>query len=258
MPELPDVERFRRYFDSSALHKKITHAEISDEKIIEKGTSAEKLARDLENREFEHTERFGKYLFIEATDGVTLMMHFGMTGSLEYFSDSGKPGYSRMVIDFEDGGHLAYVSRRMLGKIAEVGSGEGFIKTKKLGPDALSVSREGFSQIIKKKNAEIKSVLMDQHLMAGIGNVYSDEILYQSGIHPKRKAGSLSEEDIRKIYDVMIRVLREASLREAGDLPDDWLIPSRAKGNSCPCGGGVETVRAGGRTSYYCPACQRN
>ncbi|MBD3296998.1 MAG: DNA-formamidopyrimidine glycosylase, partial [Candidatus Omnitrophica bacterium] len=126
--------------------------------------------------------------------------------------------------------------------------------------DALEISRTEFEDRIEKKNGSIKSALMDQKLMAGVGNIYADEILFQSHIEPGRKVPDLSEKDMRTIYRNMGRVLKKAVEKKADPekFPRSWLIPSRDKGGKCPrCGGGLKKKKISGRSTYFCPGCQK-
>jgi formamidopyrimidine-DNA glycosylase len=137
---------------------------------------------------------------------------------------------------------------------------DAFIHEKDLGPDALSVSFEDFRDIIGGKHAMIKSTLMRQDTLAGIGNVYSDEILFQAGVHPRKKIDELDQGQLRNIYDKMMQILHTVIEHDAepDQFPDDYLTPHRDEGVACPrCGGKVEKVDVSGRSGYYCPACQK-
>jgi formamidopyrimidine-DNA glycosylase len=189
-----------------------------------------------------------------------------MTGNLVHFRDEAdEPPYDRVRFDFEDGGHLAYVNRRMLGRVGLAADADGFIEAEKLGPDALdpAFDLEAFNAVIGGRRRDVKSVLMDQALIAGIGNIYADEILFQARLHPKAAVTSLDDRHRAALFEQIKTVLKTAIDRGAGAeqfvdrLPDGHLLPHREKGGKCPrCGTPITTLKAAGRTSYFCPRCQ--
>ncbi|MBN2025695.1 MAG: Fpg/Nei family DNA glycosylase [Actinobacteria bacterium] len=262
MPELPDVEMFKGYLDSTALHKKIRKTEVSEERILS-GVSQQMLARRLKGSELEETKRHGKYLFARIRGDGWLVLHFGMTGELAYYKDPhDRPEHARMVLRFENGYELAYVSQRMLGQVSITGDIESFAAERGLGPDALSgeVDRERFLEMLEGRKGMIKPALMNQSMIAGIGNVYSDEILFQAKVNPKTPANKLSVDEKKRLYRVVRRVLRTAARNGADPekMPRGYILPHREEGSKCPvCGGKVKKMTVSGRTSYYCPRCQR-
>ncbi|MFW6371009.1 MAG: NFACT family protein, partial [Bacteroidota bacterium] len=135
-----------------------------------------------------------------------------------------------------------------------------YIKEKNLGPDALEVNKQEFVNILKNKNSLIKSALTDQTALSGIGNVYADEILYQAKVHPRERTSKISEAKMNKLFEEMNRVLKTAIDKnaEVSKMPNDFLLPVRDKDNSCPgCKGKLEIIKISGRTTYYCPSCQK-
>lgn len=256
MPELPDVETFKRYFDQKGLGHKIKSIEVRAVKILEK-ISPDDLAK-LKNVSFKSTSRHGKYLFIETSKGFFVVMHFGMTGFLfDFTKENPFNAHSRVLFTFDNGHTLAYVNTRLLGKITFADSIEAYLKEKKLGRDALSISFEDFREIFK--SGSVKSCFMDQQKMAGVGNVYTDEILYQSGIHPETSASRLEEKDIKKLYRNMSSVLKKG-IEAHGDpdmMPSCWLLPNRKKREHCPkCQEEIQKITVIGRPTYFCPKCQ--
>ncbi len=261
MPELPDVEIFKGYLDSTALHKKIRKTEITEERILS-GVSRQKLARRLKGSELEETRRYGKYLFARIGGDGWLVLHFGMTGELAYYRDArDRPEHARMVLYLENGYELAYVSQRMLGQVSISDNIESFVADRGLGPDALSGEVDGkrFLEMLEKRKGMIKPALMNQSMIAGIGNVYSDEILFQAKINPKTPVNKLSEEERKRLYRAMRRVLRTAARNDADPrkMPSGYILPHREEGDKCPvCGGEVQKMTVSGRSSYYCSRCQ--
>jgi len=259
MPELPDLVAFKRYFEATSLHQKIVEVSIESQRVLE-NTPLPSLKRGLTGREFETSRRHGKWLFAGLNTGEWLVLHFGMTGSLKYFQDlDDEPDYDQLLLSFENGYHLAYLSQRKLGEIRMIEDPEAFIRSKDLGPDVLELDQDEFRSLLSGRRGMIKSALMDQELMAGIGNVYSDEVLYQLGIHPRTKTGNLSERDLTNLYQILQDVLDAVIDRKAEpeQFPSDYLTPRRKLGAECPrCGEEIDRVKVAGRSAYYCPACQ--
>ncbi len=260
MPELPDVEVMKRYLDSTSLHQKIREVELLDEKIL-RDVDADTLGSRLRGREISSSDRHGKHLFARIDGTGYLTLHFGMTGFLRYYKNrEERPEHCRMVIHFTGGYQLAYDLQRRLGRVGWTDDIRSYVRRLGLGPDPLSLSPEEFAQLLNKKRGMIKSALMDQGLMAGIGNIYSDEILYHADIHPRADVTELAGEDAGRLYRSMRRVLRVA-VDARGDpqrMPDDWLLPLRDRGGTCPrCGGKLEKKKVGGRSSWYCRKHQR-
>jgi formamidopyrimidine-DNA glycosylase len=260
MPELPDVEVYKRYLDSTSLHKTIQDVEVDDRRVLH-NISEEKLRQTLKGKKMTRTFRRGKYLLVNLDQRLWLTLHFGMTGRLKYFKSKEKdPAHDRVLFTFTNGYHLAYVSQRMLGEVGIIKDINNFIQDKELGPDALDIKWENFKNLYEGKRRSIKSALMDQKSMAGIGNIYADEILFQSRIHPKTKVEHLDEKKLKKIYQQMGKVLKTA-VKERVDperLPRSYLLTHRDKDGRCPRSHGkLKTTKVSGRTAYFCPRCQK-
>jgi formamidopyrimidine-DNA glycosylase len=265
MPELPDVELYKRYLDEHALRQTIDRVVVSDARILGE-LPAEAFAARLTGNRFEDSRRHGKHLLVRLRRDGWLTLHFGMTGGLVCFRDEADdPPYDRVRFDFEDGRHLAYVNRRMLGRVGLADDAETFIQAEELGPDALdpAFDREAFDRAIPGRRRDLKSVLMDQTLIAGIGNIYADEILFQARVHPKTPVTALDHRQRAELFAQIKAVLQTAIQCGAGAeqflerLPEDYLLPQRDKSGKCPrCGAPIATLKSGGRTSYFCPRCQ--
>jgi formamidopyrimidine-DNA glycosylase len=243
MPELPEVETIRRQ-----LEKKIVGKKISRKKI-------------------KAVRRRAKILIIDFDDGSCFIFHLKLTGQL-IFNGKTLP-YTRKVFKFEDGTWLTFNDVRKFGwwKEIEKGSSE---KEKEFGPEPLEMNRLNFIEIIKRHpRARIKPLLMNQKVIAGIGNIYSDEILFASNIHPARLAGSLSREEKVRLFENIKRILtlaiklRGSSVEHYFDLEgkkgtfaQEHKVYQK-EGQSCPkCGAIIEKTKIGGRSSRYCPRCQ--
>ncbi|MDA8165369.1 MAG: hypothetical protein M0017_10120, partial [Desulfobacteraceae bacterium] len=217
MPELPDVEVFKRYLDANALHQKIVAVEVRHPRIL-RNTTADQLARELAGQSLETSRRYGKHLLVGLSGGKWLAVHFGMTGYFAYYGQpEEEPPHARLVLTFDNGRRLAYDSLRMLGGIELTADPEQYIREHEMGPDAMDdrFDLAAFKKALAGRSGRIKGALMDQQALAGIGNIYSDEILFQAGLDPKRKVGSLNEEEARKLYQAMKQVLQTSIDRGA-------------------------------------------
>lgn len=258
MPELPEITLFRDYVTETSLNKTIKKIEFPDASLLQSPQTEFKKA--LTGNQLKKAERLGKYLAVSTTGEATLIFHFGMTGKLEYYANQDPPKYSKMILVFENDYRLAYTCRRKLGKIFLAKDLQKFQEEKGIGKDALELSEKEFLQLFKNKTGSIKGVLMDQHVLAGLGNVYSDEMLYQTGIHPKLKTDQLTASEIKELYRQMRKVLQLAIKKEGvrKEFPETYLIRHREDGVDCPkCKGKVKKIKVSGRSTYFCPSCQK-
>lgn len=259
MPELPDVEVFRQYMDATSLHQKIYGIEVENDRVLQ-DISSSGLGRKLKGHSFNKTKRHGKHMFACVDGEFWIMFHFGMTGFLKYFKNNeGRPEHTRVLFNFENGYHLAYDNQRMLGKVQIVKNAADYIRKNDLGSDALDLSLNAFQILIKGRRGAVKTSLMNQSVVAGIGNIYSDEILFQAKIHPKTLVKHLSKPQIKILHEKMFYVL-EAAIKAKADpdeFPDNFLIPNRVEDQSCPrCGGKIKKIKLNNRGTYFCIKCQ--
>lgn len=258
MPELPEVSYFKKYLDSTSLHKKIGKLEYPEKKILQDSPQA--ISRALKDAEFTRSRRIGKYLVLESDKSKVLVFHFGMTGKFEFSNEEQPPDYTRLIIHFKDNSKLFFVCPRKFGKVYLADSFEDFKKEHKLGTDAMDLNKDEFLQLLEGKKGSIKSALMDQHLIAGIGNLYSDEVLFQSKVHPKSNIAKLSEEEKEEIFRKIREVLEVVtkSRMDGSKLPDSYLTSHRDEGENCPkCSGKIKITKVSGRSTYYCSGCQK-
>ncbi|MBZ9630940.1 formamidopyrimidine-DNA glycosylase [Salegentibacter sp. LM13S] len=257
MPELPEVAYQKKYADATILHKKIVKVETSDKKIYQSAKS--EFEEKLKNNKFTGTERLGKYLFLNLENNGVLVVHFGMTGKLEYYQHDEVPKYAQLTLTFEDHSRVSFTCPRKFGKLYLAESLGEFQNENDLGIDALALKKDKFLEILEGKSGTIKGLLMNQKLIAGIGNLYADEVLFQSKIHPKIKVDKLSENEKANIYkeiEKVLEVVKEARV-EGQKLPKDYITTVRKKGEDCPRNNGkIEQMKVSGRTTYFCPTCQ--
>ncbi|MDD1747072.1 MAG: hypothetical protein LUQ16_04845 [Methanomassiliicoccales archaeon] len=259
MPELPEVEMVRRYVEGRCQGRTISELRVFDEGILD-GVTKESLVSSVQGRRIKAVKRHGKQMFLELNDGV-LTVHLGMTGDLLMLKGKERlPAHVRVLMILEDRTRLAYDDPRKFGAIGFASSTIDFITERKLGPDALQISNKEFVERAHSSRRAIKSVLLDQHVLAGVGNLYADEALYQAKVHPLTPANELSGHILMEMR-AKIRQVLKLSINASTDfskLPVGFLLRSRAVGSPCPLGHGrLQVIKVGGRTTIFCPSCQR-
>jgi formamidopyrimidine-DNA glycosylase len=260
MPELPDVETFKRYFDATSLHQRIGHVDVRDAYIL-KDISGRELARGLKGRRFKSTRRHGKHLFVRANSHFWLRLHFGMTGSLHYFEDDEQaPKHTRVLFVFANYHRLAFEDQRKFGEIGLLKDVDEFLRESAVGPDALDITLSEFKEMFGKHRGAVKTILLNQKLIAGIGNIYADEILFRTRLHPATQISALKAKTVSKLFRATRYILKKAieSKADADLMPKSWLLAHRGKGGKCPgCGRKLRSATIGGRTAWFCAHCQR-
>jgi formamidopyrimidine-DNA glycosylase len=249
MPELPEAERARALIADRALGRRIAAVDDGDIYVTRPHAPGE-LAAALLGRRLTSANRIGKTLWLETDGGgPDLGLHLGMAGRIA-IDEEPHERWDRFALTFEDGGRLALRDKRRLGRaILEP-------DLTKLGPDAAAATRAEFRRRVGGSSAPIKARIMDQGVIAGIGNLLADEILWQARIDPRRPANSLSHEEL----DALRRAARTAIRRalRLGGAHTGTLNPHREPDGHCPrCGAPLSRARIGGRTTYWCPVDQR-
>jgi formamidopyrimidine-DNA glycosylase len=261
MPELPEVETRMLYFQRTALGQCVERVIVTAPNMI-KSPTARAFARSLRGRSFVEAFRRGKYLIVSLDDGRALILHFGMGGDLLYYQQpKQRPDYTRIEFILTNGWRLAFTCPRKICRVMLVDDAAQIPALREMGPEPLgSTFSLGFLErlIEERPRRQIKPLLMDQKIIAGVGNIYADEILFEARVRPDRLASSLSELEIKSIHRHTRRVLRRA-LRTAGDeeFPSDFLVSRDARGAVCKiCGTPIEKKTIGGRTAHFCSRCQ--
>ncbi|HEY9746186.1 MAG TPA: DNA-formamidopyrimidine glycosylase [Oculatellaceae cyanobacterium] len=274
MPELPEVEVFRKFIERYALGRRIQAVEVNQHKILA-GLTAQALEKKLVGGQIAKTQRRGKQLFVKIVQpkqSVWLLFHFGMTGYLSWSKDEktavnayGDPkrplSHIRVQFHLDDGSELSFHEQRMFGKLTLIDNLDSYLANSKLGPDALAPTfdEKAFLTALQRLQWQIKPALMDQSVISGIGNVYADEILYQCGVHPERSIASLSASDLKCLYLQMKTVLQNTVDCNADRdcLPASYLLHYRKAKAKCPKDKApIKSKTVGGRTTYFCPVCQ--
>ncbi len=197
-----------------------------------------------------------------AGDGHKLILHYGMTGDLRYGRSTELTGegkkYARLIVEFQNGYDLLWINVRKLGKVYFVRDINDVSILKTMGPEPLELTQDQFLELLQEHvTKNIKSFLMDQSDIAGIGNEYSNEILFQAGVDPHRTVDSLSKKTRRDLYRVMERVLEQGIGIKPGPLPDDWLTAHKNR-VECPKDSNHKLTKEtiAGRSAVFCPRHQ--
>jgi len=274
VPELPEVETVRRRLAPGLEGRLFVRVEIGDGRLV-RPYEPEAVAAELVGERVSAVERRGKYLIFRFETGRALLIHLRMTGSLRH-----APGGSleddphrRAVVRLDDGSDVAYRDVRRFGTwlLLEPGELDGYIAAR-LGPEPLlpSFTAKVLGSLLAKRKAPLKSVLLDQKAIAGLGNIYVDEALWRSELHPRRPAGELDAKELSRLHRNIRRVLelglarQGATLRDyatpdggSGSMQHEFKVYGRS-GEPCPrCGTPIERSVLGGRGTWTCPSCQR-
>jgi formamidopyrimidine-DNA glycosylase len=248
MPELPEAERARREIER-ALHRDDLAVDDTDTYVCRPHAPGE-IATALTGRRLTAAHRRGKFMWVESDNGgPDLGLHLGMAGRIVIDEPPSARGWDRFALEFADGGRLALRDKRRLGRaVIEPDLAH-------LGPDAGEVSRDEFRARIGRGSAPVKARLLDQRAIAGVGNLLADEILWQAGISPRRRSGSLSADELDELRRGTRRAIRNAIRRGGANTGE--LNPERQPEGRCPrCGGELSRATIGGRTTYWCPRDQ--
>ena len=252
------MEGFRRVLARGAAGRRIERVEVPD-RVLLRNASPQALGRTLSGRRFAAPRRHGKWL-IAPVNGASVLFHFGMTGLLEW-AERGAPAHVHDRLTFLcEGGELRYRNMRRFGGVwlARFEAEERAV-TGALGPDAAALGREQLHTLLERRRGGIKAALMDQRLLAGVGNLLADEILWRARIHPRTPVAGLTP----RRRDALHRALNDTLRRSihAGRVPaaDGWLTGVRDRRDPrCPrCGAHLRKATVAGRTTCWCPRCQR-
>ena len=259
MPELPEVHTFKVYFDATALQQKILQVEVQDDKII-RNMDGSVFEEKLKGLTFTDSYRHGKYLFGLLDNGHSVLLHFGMTGDLVYYhNEEDQPRHERFAFQF-GAGRLGFDCPRKFARILYLEDFNQYLEDQKLGPDALEIDQKTFLKATEGKKTTLKGFLLNQANLAGVGNLYADEICYQAKLHPASRVNHLSTKQLKKVFQLVKSILQEAVDRRPHykQYPEDWFWNWRKEGAPGPSGKGViEKTKVAGRTTYFCTPIQK-
>lgn len=263
MPELPEAERARALIAELALGREIAGVDDTDGYVCRPHAPGE-IAAALEGRTLTAARRLGKSLWVETDGGAgpDLGLHLGMAGRIVVSGSCGersagdpKPtaagrGWDRFTLHFADGGALILRDKRRLGRVVLEPD------LTHLGPDAGEVGRSAFRERVGRPGAPLKARLMDQGVIAGVGNLLADEALWQAELSPLHPAGDLTDEELDRLRRVLRAAIRRA--HRLGGVHTGVIIAERHADGACPRDGSpLRRAKVGGRTTWWCPECQR-
>ena len=267
MPELPEVENTRQYLIRSGLvGRRLSAPDITWSKTVREPSVGE-FIEGVAGRRVTDLRRRGKYLIAALDDDQFLVLHLGMTGSLRiHDARCEPPPMVRHTFPLDDGREMQFIDPRKFGHLWLLSDPGDAMPN--MGPEPLepSFTAAALGETLARRKSPIKALLLEQSVIAGIGNLYADEALFLSGIHPERPANDLNDSETLALHAAIIQALSHsvaayAAAREA-EWPDPpialspWSIPRSAE-EPCPkCGGSTQMIRVRGRSSWHCPMCQ--
>lgn len=274
MPELPEVETVVRGLRAILPGRRILNVRLGKTDFIDDPAALES---QLPGSRIVAVRRHGKFILVELESAngqkheSSFLIHLGMTGQIVTCPPEVPVApHTHVFLALDDGRELRYTDIRRFGRMAMLANSAHESVLGKLGLDPLEMSEEAFRTKIRSRRAHIKALLLDQRVLRGMGNIYTDESLWRARIHPRRLGANLDEREIHALYGVVRRVLNEA-IRLGGSSISDYVdaegqrgefqIRHRAygrEGKKCSrCGTLIRRIIVAGRSSYFCPACQR-
>jgi formamidopyrimidine-DNA glycosylase len=273
MPEMPEIETLARQLRKTLVGKRIAMVRLSGLPL--RKPVADTLAPNLHGRTIHRILRRGKYLIVELEGCSFLLIHLGMSGRLFYHAlAASEAKHTQAVFTFTDSTELEYRDHRRFGLLVLY---EG-IRLDRI-PEVLSLGRDPLSRafrgewlwpLLQKSRTEIKSFLLDQRKVAGLGNIYVCESLFAAGIHPKRRCFTLTMEDSLRLADRIRNVVKSAVRHRGTSFSDfmdsngtlgknqDFLMVFQKEGMKCVrCGKSIRRIRQANRSTFYCPHCQK-
>ena len=276
MPELPEVETIRRGLEREVVGKRVKTAQVTGTRTIRRQTKKQFIAK-LEGRKIMGIDRRGKYLLLKLDTGDILVIHLRMSGQLlRAQAKDAVVKHTHVVLTFTQGGQLRFVDPRTFGELFITTPDDltkDVTELADLGMDPVDepVSWVKFREQLLRRPTKLKTLLMDQSFLAGIGNIYSDEILWEAGLRHDRTPQTLSTMEIRRLYRAIVEVLHEAVKHRGSTLPDEGYVDLHGKpgefqllhqaynrdGQACRrCRTPIVREKVGQRSTFYCPNCQ--
>ena len=249
MPELPEVEVARATIERGALDREIVRVDDSDTWVCRPHAPGE-IAGALVGRSLTAAHRRGKFLWVHTSrGGPDLGLHLGMAGRIAVDEPEDSHGWDRFALEFADGGRMALHDKRRLGRALLEPDHS------RVGPDAAEIGRDAFRERVGRGAAPLKARLLDQSVLAGVGNLLADETLWRARLSPRRAAGELSVPELDRLRRELRAATRDA-IRDGGVHTGRFVV-GRKRGASCSrCRTPLERATVGGRTTFWCPTCQ--
>lgn len=268
MPELPEVEIARRQLESWLSGRRVVAARAPKTRVL-RAQSPARIAQ-LKGRRLEGIDRVGKWMLLKFDAGEGLISHLGMTGKwVRRSKDEPATAYLRATLELSDGNAVDYRDPRLFGLLVrgKVEQLRKYPSFSALGPDPLNgVDADRLHAVLKKTRRTLKEALMDQRVLAGLGNIYVSEALHRAHLNPQRRGTSLKRLETDALVDAIADSLRDALAEEESDEPityveeggDNFFLVYDRAGERCrTCGrGSIQRIVQGGRSTYFCPVCQ--
>lgn len=276
MPELPEVETIRRELERDVVGKRIKSVDVHGTRTVRRLPKKEFIAR-LEGTKITGVSRKGKYLLVQLDSADVLIIHLRMSGQLLRVPNKDPlDKHTHVVITFTQGGQLRFVDPRTFGEMFIVSKENlaDVVEFTEMGMDPVEepVSWQAFAQLLRSRSMKLKSFLMDQTIIAGIGNIYSDEILFDAGLRYDRLTDSLTSQEIRRLYRAVVEILHDAIKYGGSTLADEQYVDLHGKPGGYqefhqvyardrqPClrcrRNPVLKAKFQGRSTFYCEVCQ--
>jgi formamidopyrimidine-DNA glycosylase len=278
MPELPEVEVMRRDLEREVVGKKIKAVEVTGTRSVRRHKNRKEFITILTGRKITAVQRRGKYLIVKLDGNDALIVHLGMSGQLLRAKTAREkaPKHTHVAITFTQGGLLRFVDPRTFGEMFvapydEIDQQVDELAHLGLDPLETALSWDLFGRMLAEKKTKLKPLLMDQKFIAGIGNVYSDEILFEAGLKWERQSDSLSQQEVRRLYRAITETLNGAVKYRGSSLADEQYVDLFGKpgeyqqhhqvygreGEACVrCRRPIQRARYSNRSTFYCDACQ--
>jgi formamidopyrimidine-DNA glycosylase len=271
MPELPEVETVVRDLRPALVGRRILTVRVGKRKLRRPWLPA--WNRAVTGKRVEAIVRRGKWMRIDLFGGQTLVLHLGMTGQLTVAdSNAPKPNHTHLVFTLDDGRELRFRDVRRFGSVdlfADRPAADRFLNDR-LGPEPFDLAGDAFAAAVRSSIRCLKAILLDQAVVAGVGNIYADEACFRGGLHPARRGRTLSAAECNRLRAAIVEVLhaaiagRGSTIRDyvggsglMGTYQGEFRVYGRA-GEPCPtCATPIRMVRLAGRASHFCPACQK-
>ena len=265
MPELPEVETYRARLEPRLVGRRFERVRVHDPRLTLPLDPTE-VEAELDGERVASVERRGKYLLIRFTSGLTLVVHLRMTGGFPESAAS----HERAIVELDDGSRVSYRDVRRFGTwhVLRPSELDDYLAAR-LGPEPLGprFTAEFLAGRLERRRAPLKAVLLDQRVVAGIGNIYADEALWHARLHPLRTAAELDSGEVAALRRGVRHALRRGIERQganlgdgaypSGSMQDEFRVYGRTGEPCSRCGTPIEKTRVGGRGTHHCPTCQR-
>lgn len=269
MPELPEVETIVRHLRPVVAGKKIVGLWSDTPRLFRGGKKIDEIKKEILNKKIISVERAGKNIVFKLDDNFNLIIHLMMTGKLLFNPRQQEKKFIRFFMELGGENILALHDVRKFGRVDLIKQNE-FQQKINIGPDALLTSKKNFKKILKNRKSAIKSILLNQSQISGIGNIYADEILWQAGIHPLRGANSLTDQEQNLLLKSLRHILKKA-IKKEGTSSRDYRKPDgteggyynirkayQREGEGCERDQGIiSRIIVVRRSTYFCPKHQK-